>query len=204
MLPRALLLTSLCALLLACGGGGTNGTDGGDTGNCLEPGKSPANIVQNYGFECGDGTGEWVPVYGDLTFPTGDAHTGNRSARLTATSSGGVRFAYKPDLVTNGGAATYCATVWAKGTVPYMRMVVLQDGGDMQRIEFNSPVTASWTRVPPSIALKAPNGNAQHLILTFEMQTNRGDGMNAKAGDTLDIDDVDVWQSADGRCQETR
>jgi hypothetical protein len=201
-------LACLCAALLACPGPGSDPDGGGPVGECLQPGTSPANLVQNYSFECGgDAPAQWQPIYGDLTFPSGEGHTGQRAALLTASSTGSGRFAYALDLVADGGTATFCAAAGARGTVPYMRLRVLQDGvpgGNAQAFEFNAPVTAQWERVPPSINLNVPNDNAQRLLLVFEMQSNRSDGMNAKAGDTLVIDDVDAWQSLDGGCREAR
>ena len=51
--------------------------------------------------------------------------------------------------------------------------------------------------------LKVSNDNAPKLQLVFEAQTNRGDGLDAVAGETLLIDDVDVWETS-GNCTETR
>lgn len=195
-------------VLAGCGGGGgaaDGGVDGGGAGACRQPGKSPENLVDNYGFECGGAApAEWAPVFGTLEFPTGDAKSGQRAAKLTANAQG-ARFTYVPDLVTNGGQQTFCVTAWAKGTAPYMRLRVLRDeGGGATSLEFNSPVPRAWERVPPNLTLIAPNQGSAKLQLVFELQTNRGDGQNAKPGDVLYVDDVDAWASATGRCDEVR
>lgn len=194
---------ALLALLLAagCGGGGGGGAgDGGsDGGGCSVPG----NLVSNPGFECGgDAPAEWTPVYGKLEFPSGDARSGQRAAKLTMENALGARFAHAPNLVENGGTKTYCVTAWAKGSAPYMRIRVLRDDGT--GVEFNSPVPTAWERVPPGIAVQTPNQNAAALRLVFELQTGRPDGRNAQPGDVLFIDDVDAWESPSGRCDEVR
>ncbi|MEW5743202.1 MAG: hypothetical protein AB1938_30080 [Myxococcota bacterium] len=191
---------------LGCGGGGGGGTDGGMDGGCTEVGKSPPNLVRNYGFECGGASpSEWAAVYGALEFVSGEGRNGTRAAKLT-TDPGGARFTYAPDLVSNGGQKTYCVTAWAKGTAPFMRIRVLRDegGGGFTNFEFNSPVPRNWERVPPSITLQVPNAGSPKLQLVFELQTNRGDGQNAMPGDVLFVDDVDAWESASGRCDEVR
>lgn len=191
----------LGALLVAtgCGGGGGASDGGADGGGCTTAG----NLVVNAGFECGgDAPAEWTPVYGKLEFPSGDAKSGQRAAKLTMENALGARFAYAMDLVTNGGTKTYCVTAWAKGTAPYLRIRVLRDDGT--GVEFNSPVPAAWERVPPSITVQTPNQNAATLQLVFELQTGRSDGQNAVPGDVLFIDDVDAWESPSGRCDEVR
>jgi hypothetical protein len=205
MRTRAWCLAVAVVLGAGCGGGGSN--DGGDDGGaCLQAGKSPANLVQNYGFECGGAApAEWTAIYGTLEFVTGEARSGQRAAKLTANAQGG-RFAYAPDLVTNGGATTYCVTAWVKGVAPYMRLRVLRDdgGGGFTSFDFNSPVPRTWERVPPTITVKVPNENKPKLQLVFELQTNRTDGQNAMPGDTLLVDDVDAWASTSGNCDEAR
>jgi len=192
-------------VLAGCGSGG-GGNPGDAGGGCTQAGKTPPNLVENYGFECGgDSPAEWTAVYGALEFPSGDAKSGARAAKLTADAQGG-RFAYAKDLVSNGGTATYCVTAWVKGSAPFMRLRVLRDdgGGGFTSFDFNSPVPRVWERVPPSITVKVPNENKPKLQLVFEVQTNRTDGQNAMPGDTLLVDDVDAWASPSGNCDEAR
>jgi hypothetical protein len=57
--------------------------------------------------------------------------------------------------------------------------------------------TTSWIRVPPSTVLSVPGASGSSLYVRFLLS-------QGQAGDTLLVDDVDVWESADGKCKETR
>jgi hypothetical protein len=192
------LLLLFSMLLTACGS-----TSGGDAG-CVDTSKSPPDLISNYSFECGGSAPtEWTAVYGTLSFPAG--HTG-RAAQLTVDSAGG-RLAYNPTLAAGGGSNTFCVTAWVSGTAPYMKLRVLKQSGpgNFTEYDFNAPSGGSiWSRIPPTTALAIPFDNAQGLQLLFEAQQGRADGMNAKVGDTLLIDDVDLWQSTSGKCDEAR
>lgn len=184
--------------LSACGS-----TGGGDAGACLDTSKTPPDVISNYSFECGGAApAEWTAVYGTLSYPAG--HTG-RAAQLTVDSAGG-RMAYTPALGASGTTTTYCITAWVSGTTPFMKMRVLKQSGpsNFTEYDFSAPAGSIWSRIPPTTALAIPFDNAQGLQLLFEAQQGRPDGMNAQVGDTLLVDDVDLWQSASGRCDEAR
>jgi hypothetical protein len=203
---RALLFVA-ALFLIACGSpsNGTDaGTDGGADTTCDGAPLTPPNLIHNNTFECGGANpSEWGSVYGTLDFPSGSAHTGSRNARVTAASNGDARFTYNPDVADSAGTATFCAHAWVKGTTPYMKMRLLViNGTNFVSNEFAAPGGSTWQRVPPSINLDAPNNGATKVQLVFESQVGRSDGMNSKAGDTLEIDDVDVWISPDGNCHE--
>jgi hypothetical protein len=88
-----------------------------------------------------------------------------------------------------------------------MKLRVLKQSGpgNFTEYAFSAPSGGSiWSRIPPTTALAIPFDNAQGLQLLFEAQQGRSDGMNAKVGDTLLIDDVDLWQSTSGKCDEAR
>lgn len=186
-------------LLVACGSPVVP-PDAGTTPTCGDPAKSPPNLVQNPGFECGgDAPTEWTPFFGDLAF-VADAHSGTRAARVTAMSNGAGQFSYSPVVVTASGAAkTYCATAWMKGTTPNAKLSLLVDvGGGGTEYTFTSPVFAgSWIRLPPSTSLQVPAPRDAKVYLRFQAK-------DADAGNVLLVDDLDVWESADGRCQEPR
>lgn len=185
----------LAAGLLGCG----PAPSGADAGACRDAAKSPPNLLENPGFECGDSG--WSAIYGTLAAVAG-GHAG-QALQLTTSAAGG-RFAYAKDVVTEGGLKTYCFTAWVKGTAPFMRLRVLRDfGGQVQEDQFNEALGPEWKRTPPVTPLKVPNGNAPKIQLVFEVQTSRPDGQNAKPGDTLLVDDVDVWETS-GSCTEAR
>jgi hypothetical protein len=82
-----------------------------------------------------------------------------------------------------------------------MRMRVLRDfNGRVEEVAFSEQIFADWRRIP---TLKVEGLNAPKVLLVFEVQTNRGDGQNAMAGQTMLIDDVDVWEST-SNCTESR
>lgn len=194
---RASALLLLC-LLLACGAP-TPTPDAG--GACLDTARTPPSLVENWNFECG--AERWGAIFGTFDIAAGEGRGGGAAGRLTVGSAGG-RFAYAPPVATDVGSRTFCATAWVKGTVPFIRLRVLRDfGGSVQEVQFNEQLTADWKRTPPSNPLRVTGDNAPKLLLVFEAQTNRSDGQNAQAGQTLLVDDVDVWETS-GTCDEVR
>lgn len=192
-------LTAVVAAVVCCACSGSS-TDDAGTG-CRDTTKTPSNFIENPGFECGGATpAEWSTVYGTLSFPS-EGRSG-RAAKVVVDQTGG-RIAYTVDI-TNGGTSSYCFSAYVKGTTPFMRLRVFRDLGssNITSYDFAAPVTTSWSRVPGTYGQKVPFGNAQRLQLLFEAQTGRSDGLNAKAGDTLFVDDVDGWVSTSGNCDE--
>lgn len=194
----------LVGLLFGCGssstgaGGGAGGGGGGAGGGsaCTGAAKSPANLVPNDGFECGDMG--WSPQSGDLA-AVADARTGSKAVKLTATAAGG-KFASTRPFVTSTSGKTYCAVAYLKGTVGNAQLSVLEDkGGTVVDHTFSTPVAStSWLRTPPSTNLEVRAAAGSKLYVRFVMH------QSPAAGDTLLVDDVDVWESADGLCKETR
>lgn len=199
MKPTPLLM--LCAAL-ACGPGsggndGGGGGTGGGSGACNGSAKSPPNLVPNSGFECGDMG--WSPQTGTLTAVT-DARTGAQAAKLVATGATPAgKFAVTLPFVTSTSGKTYCAVAWLKGTVADAQLSVLEDkGGSVVDHTFSTPVgTSTWLRAPPSTHLEVRAAMGSKLYVRLVMRT-------PKANDTLIVDDVDVWESADGLCKEQR
>ena len=173
-----------------------NVPDAGPTG-CKDTSKTPANIIENPAFECDSTPAEWNAVSGTLEFVSG-GRTG-RAAQLTVAATG--RFAYAKDVAVDAGNKTFCFSAYLKGTAPYMRMRVLRVmSGSVQEVAFSEQIFSDWRKIP---TLKVTNDNAPKLQLVFEVQTNRSDNLNAMPGQTLLIDDVDVWETT-GNCTETR
>lgn len=208
-----LAVAAAAALLGACGspggpdGGGGGGAGGaGGAGGCTAA-KSPPNLLRNASFECGaTAPDDWFAREGELSLATTGAKHGQRAAQLTVPATGptDVTLAYSPDVATDLGTRTYCATAWMKGTVPDARLILRRvgAGGAIDDFTFSSPIAAnqppgSWVRLPPSLILEAPGNGAQRLLLLAQSR-------NAKAGDVLLVDDADVWVSSSGRCDEAR
>jgi hypothetical protein len=197
-------LQMACALALAaCGGGsggGDGGTGGGGAGGCV-PAKTPPNLLANGSFECGAAGPEgFFAKDGELALATGDAHQGSRSVKLTVPATGAtdVTLAASGNVATNLGNATYCGTAWVKGTVSDARLVLRRStSGAVEDLTFTGPVTGTWARLPPNLVVKAPGANGNALLLLVQSK-------NGKPGDTLFVDDVDVWVSASGACDEVR
>ncbi len=183
---RIVLLSLATLALLNCGQPMTT-VDAGDT--CAGAAKTPANLLTNPGFECSRNPEQWV---GSFTFDVA-AHSGLKSAKLVADSAGlvflGIDQVAKPTAAT-----TYCITAWAKGTAPAVKLSGLTSPTAMM---FSNPLSGdTWVRVPPTTALAVPVQANQGLALKIAFA-------NAAAGDTLFIDDVDVWESTTN-CKETR
>lgn len=196
-------ILAIALLVAACGpsssstgtgGGGGSGGSGGGTANCNSAAKTPANLVGNDGFECGDMG--WSAQTGDLAVVT-DARTGTKALKLTATSAGG-KFASTQPFVASTSGKTYCAVAYLKGTVANAQLSVLESkSGAVVDHTFSTPVAStSWLRTPPSTNLEVRAAAGSKLYVRFVMHTPPA------AGDTLLVDDVDVWESDDGKCKE--
>ena len=194
---RALLLLSFVTLgFMGCGSPVVTP----DAGGCFDSPKTPTNLIENPAFECGDATmpAEWSGIYGTLELAPGGKS--GRAAKVTVNAAGG-RFAYTRLFAPTPGNKTYCFSAWLAGTAPFMRMRVLRDfNGSVQEVAFSEQVFSDFRKIP---TLKVTGDMAPKLQLVFEVQTNRTDGLNAMAGQTMLIDDVDVWEST-ANCTETR
>jgi hypothetical protein len=186
-------LPGLVLMFVACGPA-TPTPDAG--GACLDTGKTPANLIENARFECD--SMDWSGIFGTLELASGGRS--GRAAKVTVNQAGG-RFAYAKAFTPNPGTKTFCFSAYVSGTAPFMRMRVLRDfNGSVQEVAFSEQIFSDFRKVP---TLKVTGENAPKLQLVFEVQTNRGDGQNAMAGQTMLIDDVDVWETSNN-CMEAR
>lgn len=194
---RALLVGTLC--LLGCGSGPS--TPDAGSGACLDTSKTPSNLIENPHFECDSSAAEWAAVSG---YGTLELAAGGRTGRAAKVTVGGLgaRLQYtKAFAPSPAGNKTYCFSAWLSGTAPFMRMRVLRDfDGSVQEVAFSEQIFPDFRRIP---TLKVTADNAPKLLLVFEVQTNRPDGQNGMAGQTMLIDDVDVWEST-ANCSESR
>jgi hypothetical protein len=194
------LLVTLGVVFLGCGPM-TVVPDAGGNGMCRDTMKNPPNLLENPGFECDTSPAAWSQVYGTLALVPGGRS--GRAAQVMVNAAGG-RFAYAKDFAVDAGLKSFCFSAYVSGTAPFMRMRVLRVlNGSVTEVSQSDQVFGDFRRTPLGTPLKVGNENAPKLQLIFEAQTNRGDGLNAVAGDTLLIDDVDVWETS-GTCGEAR
>ncbi len=182
----ALALASLCAC------GPANGTPDAGSGTACAPAKSPPNLLANPGFDCTGKDTVWGGIYGDYALVPGGR--GGSAGQVTVTGSLQGRFGAADVVATASKPTTYCASAYMKGTTPFARLQLLADGLAQN---FDSPIDGNWIRLPLSTNLSIAANTGAKLYLVFE--TSR-----ATAGNTLMVDDVDVWESADGKCKESR
>jgi hypothetical protein len=170
-----------------------------DAGVCREVGGTAGNLLDNPHFECGQPPLGWSAQFGTVAAITQDPHGGAQAARLTAPNAAAVvSLWHDADAVaaTNGG--TYCARAWLRGSGVNGRLDVrrvLADGSGGDNISFSIPLERSWSVVPPSQPLKIESAGFGRLLVRVVIPS-------ARAGDTLDVDDVALWASADGSCSE--
>ena len=193
-------LVSVPVFFFACGPMVKGAPDAGGQDLCNGPAKTPANLIENGGFECDLSPAAWAgsSIYG--TFEIVDGGHSGRAGKVTVNAGGG-RMSYAKDFAVDAGMKSFCFSAFLSGTAPFMRMRVLA-GGTNQEVDQSDQIFSDWRRLPLGTALEVPNNNATKLQLVFEVQTNRAT-QNALPGDTMLIDDVDVWESST-HCMETR
>lgn len=195
----------LFALVLAGCGSQMMTTPDAGADSCAGPTKSPAILISNPGFECGEGTPTgWQAIYGTIERVAGEGRSG-AAVKLIVGQAGG-RFAYATPIVSDGAGKTYCVQAWVKGTAPVVRSVLLTSGDGLPanvQQRFAEPLDGTWRKTPPTngLDLTVPAGKA--LQLFFEVDSAPGSSVAAKPGDVVYVDDVDVWVST-GRCDEAR
>lgn len=183
-----------CVSVTPDGGGG----GGGDCPDTSVP--SAPNVLKNPGAECGT-TGWFAPVNGksSVEVETVNPHTGSKALKITATSAGDA-FVWNDAEITTGANETWCAQAWMRGGTASDGRIGLRHlpvGGSTGIDEaYSSPVTQDWAVVPPSKGLlKFTTSEPETLQLRIILQ-------QAQAGDTLIVDDVQLWKSAGGACTE--
>lgn len=160
-------------------------------GSCGATAKTPANLVENPGFEC-DGT-EWAgTIYGTYEYASGGRS--GRAGKVTVNASG-ARFVYTKNLAADAVGKTYCYSAWLSGTAPFMRIKLISEkSGSAFEDSFSEQIFSDFRRIPPQKTLPIGMGTTK-LALIFEVQTNRTDNMNGMTGQYMLIDDVDVWET---------
>jgi hypothetical protein len=190
-----LMALAVLVMMSACGPQLMTPDAGG--GACSVPMKSPPNLARNGLFECGDATMEFQS---DGAAGKVESTAGRTGKGLKFTVAAGLfnnQFSSKWKLAVTT-AATYCATAYVKSPAPVITMRLYAANMTNQWKEFDLPgPAADWSRIPPTIVV---NQNAQPGDDVFLMFVDE----SSTAGRVIEVDDLDVWVSADGRCQEAR
>lgn len=167
---------------------------------CSVPVKSPPNLARNGLFECGDPLVEFKALDANAKV---EVTTGRSGKGLKFTTSSGIygnRFGSEWKIVAPA-AATYCLNVWIKSTstATTVRLYGLTpNSGAATGLQFDMPgPVTTWSKVPPNVKLDVAVKAGDEVSVGVEDKTNT-------AGTVIEVDDFDLWVSADGRCQEAR
>lgn len=189
------VLTSLLAL--ACGPQMMT-PDAGAT--CSVPTKSPPNLARNGLFECGDPLLDFKALDVNAKVEVSTGRTGKALKFTTSSGVYGNRFASEWKVVAPA-AATYCLNVWMKSTstATTVRLYgITPNSGSATGLQFDMPgPVTTWSKVPPNVKLDVAAKAGDEVSVGIEDKTST-------AGTVIEIDDVDLWVSGDGRCQEAR
>jgi hypothetical protein len=199
---RPIAAIALTVMLLGCPGPAETCPDGGcpaDGGDpCLGPSaESVPNLLDNPGFECGSPPSGWYTTGGVLASEVENPKSGSRAARFLVPDGGVARLWHERDAIVDAGTKTYCANAWVRaGTAKDARLTLRRVGTNIDE-NFSTPLTNEWVLLPPPThgPLKFTAQDEPRVLLGFTIQ-------NAKAGDSVIIDDVQLWESADGSCRE--
>ncbi|MCU0700404.1 MAG: hypothetical protein MUC96_28165 [Myxococcaceae bacterium] len=168
-------------------------------GSCASALKTPPNLAPNAEFECAG------------TPPFRALGTGSRVETVTGRSGQALRFTTASGLFNNSltsewkvvatGTATYCLTAWLKSTstATVLRLTRFQPtSGQGLNQDFTSPgPLTTWTKAPPNVKLDLSVSAGDEVTVSVNDRTET-------AGTVIELDDVDLWQSASGRCDEAR
>ena len=160
--------------------------------------KSPPNLARNAEFECGDPTLEFQGVG---TAATVVATTGRSGKGLKLTTAPGLyndRFSSMWKVIAPA-AGKYCLKAWVKGTAPTISARLSAAGnGFVGGNDFNLPgPVAAWTKLPPNVKLDADAKAGDEVTVVFFDKT-------ATAGSVIEIDDLDLWVTTEGQCNDAR
>lgn len=192
-------LVCLCLVVLASACGPNSMTmDAGTT--CSVPTLNPPNLARNGLFECGDPTLEFKALDPNSKVEVSTGRSGKGLKFTTANGIYGNRLGSEWKVIAPA-AASYCLRVWIKSTstattVRFYGLTPNSGVASGNQFDMPGPVT-TWSQVPPNVKLDVSVKAGDELSVGIEDKTN-------KPGTVIEFDDVDLWVSADGRCQESR
>jgi len=165
---------------------------------CPRSTATPQNQAINGDFECA-GPLPFVSSGGGGQVESIPGRTG-RAARFTvATGLLNNEFASSWRFQVNQ-AGTWCARAFVRGTASIISMrLYLGPPGTAAGEVFTMPGPLNaWSRFPPgltAVSITGQVGDEGFLVFLDRTQT---------PGATIEVDDVDVWRSADGQCADSR
>lgn len=181
----------LVTALMACG----PSVGPADAGPSLSP-----NLARNGSFEAPDSGTEFKSLNQNATVGLTAGRTG-KALKLT-TSSGlyGNSFGSEWKVVAPA-PGTYCLVTWmtSSSTATIVRLLRFSPStGNGENLDFTMPgPLTTWTKVPPNVKHSATLATGDELSVVISDRT-------ATANTVIEIDDLDLWLSADGRCEDAR
>jgi hypothetical protein len=180
------------------GGDGDAGEDAGFDAGCAGDPGDPPNRAPNPGFECGDPPEGWLPGPGStLATELTNPHGGLQAVRIVSEDGGPSASLFpqtEPVLVP--GLQTWCASAWVRGLADAgtvrVSLLAYNGTGGFTETSFSEVLSVDWQRV--DVDAKT---NLTHARLSMRVWI-----ANPKPAETLIVDDVQLWSSADGGCLE--
>jgi hypothetical protein len=156
------------------------------------------NLAVSSSFDGPDALGSFTTADTVATIAVVDGRTGKALRFTTSAGVFGSRFG-STWKVTATRAGTYCLTAWMKSTstATVLRLYGAPPGqarGNM--FTMPGPLTV-WTKVPPNVKLDVAVQSGDELFVEVT-------DFSATPGTVIDLDDLDLWSSADGSCTEQR
>lgn len=176
-------------------------TDAGSSA-CSNPSKTPPNLATNALFECDGAETTFTTLGTNAKIETTTTGHSGRGLKLTVgTGAYASRFssAWKVPVTASG---TYCLTAYMKSELAGTELQLWAANTSNQVKKFVLPgPAAQWSRVPPTIVIDQAAVAGDDIFVGVDHGPTVP---NPAAGAVIELDDLDLWLSPDGRCQETR
>lgn len=167
----------------------------------LDAGPSPQpNLARNGSFEAPDSGTEFKSLNQNARVGLTRGRTGNALKLTTASGLYGNSFGSEWKVVAPA-AGTYCLITWmtSTSTATVVRLLKFSPStGNGENLDFTMPGPLTmWTKVPPNVKHSASLATGDELSVVITDRT-------ASASTVIEVDDIDLWLSPDGRCEDTR